>query len=110
RQEEEEGVLPDWSAQRRAELPLVEVEGWVLAPVGLLRPRGQSLVLVIQVRGSMEIVRAGLGDDVDEPGSRAPELGVGAVGHDDHLLNRVQVECERGTLASALLAEEGIVE
>ena len=56
------------------------------------------------------LVRAGLGDDVDEAALRAAELGVRAVGHDDHFLDGVEVERERGTLAAALLAEERIVE
>ena len=45
-----------------------------------------------------------------KPDAAAPELGVGALGHHHHLLDRVQVEGEGRALAAALLAEERVVE
>src|SRR5262249_40083151 len=106
----EEGVLLDRPAQCGAELPLVEIELRLLAAVWVLKSGRKALVLVVEVGASVQVVRSRLGHDVDEARRGAAELAVGAVGHDDDLLDRVQVERKGRTLAAALLPEEGIVE
>ena len=112
--EEEEGlVADDRAAQRGAELVLPEIGAEAAGPaageaVGEIGREG--VVLAEVVRRAAQPVGARLGDDVEEPAARPAELGVRAVGDDDEVLDRVEVERERRALAAALLAEEGIVE
>jgi hypothetical protein len=108
RPEERRGSLSGSARPASLELALIEVKGRVLAPVRLLRPGGQILVLVIQVRAGVEIVRSGLGHHVDEPGSRTAELGVGPSATTPPL-NRVRLKVKAGRSASALLSEEGLL-
>jgi hypothetical protein len=58
----------------------------------------------------VHLVRAGLRHHVHEAAARAAELRVRPLGHDHHLLDRVEVEGEGRALAAALLAEERVVE
>ena len=107
-QEEEGPVARQRPTHRRAELVPPEV-GFSAAPIrGVL---GGDLVPLAEVVGRAgQLVGTRLGDDVDEPAGRAAELRGSALVHDDQFTDRVLVEGERGTLAAALLAEEGIVE
>ena len=87
-------------------LPEVGLEG--KAGVGCIRR--QRAVLAEVVQRPVHVVGAALRDHVDESAARPAELGVRSLCYDDHLANRVEIERERWTLPSALLAEERIVE
>ena len=110
RKEEEDGVPFDRPPDRGAELPLVEVELRLRVALVVEGARREVVVLVVDVAAPVEIIRARLRDDVDETRGRTAELRVGPVRHDDDLLHGVQVEGERGPLAAAVFAEEGVVE
>src|SRR5439155_20153102 len=106
--EVEELVLHDRSAERGAELMLSEIG---LQSKACMRRIGRERSIFAEVvHGSVHLVGATLGDDVDESATRPPELGVRALGGDDHLADGVEIEGERWPLAPALLAEERIVE
>ena len=79
-------------------------------PSAFLGAEDKRVVLEVDVQRAVHLVGARLGDDVDEAAVGAAELGVGALGHDHHLLDRVEVEGEGRALAAALLAEERVVE
>ncbi len=72
--------------------------------------RGQTIVLPEVVGRAVELIGAGLGDDVDEPAARTAEFGVSPIGDYHEVLHRVEVESERRPLATPLFAEERVVE
>ncbi len=107
-QKEEGAVAHERAAEGGAGLVAAEVGLAAAArrPVG-----GRDLVPLPEPVGrTVQVVAARLGDHVDEPAGRAAELGRGALVHHHQVLDGVLVEGERGPLAAALLAEEGIVE
>ncbi|HEX7679188.1 MAG TPA: hypothetical protein VF713_13745 [Thermoanaerobaculia bacterium] len=110
RAEVEQPVALQRTAEREACLRLRcgELRGG--RAVRILRLAAQRVVLEGEMRCAVQIVRARLRDDVDEAGHRASELGIGAVGDDDHLFHGVEVEGEWRPLSAALLAEERVVE
>ena len=55
------------------------------------------------------LVRAGLGDDVDDAAGRAAELRRRAGGDHLELLDRFERDVHRGALPAGLLAEEPVV-
>ena len=103
-------VLLEGPAEGEAELLLAEIGLRRVRAVAALGRRRQAVALEIRVRGAVDVVGPGLGDDVDEAAAAASELGRSALGHHDDLLDRIQVEGEGGPLAAALLTEEGVVE
>ena len=78
--------------------------------VGVRCVRRQRSVLSEVVQRAVHVVRAALRDDVHESAARSSELGVRSLRDDDHLAHGVEIERERRPLATALLAEERIVE
>ena len=106
--EEEGPVLLDGPSEGEAELPLAEVRLPLQAVVAGRARQGRALAE--EVQGAAQLVAARLGDDVDEAAAGTAELGVGPLGHHDHLLHGVEIEGEGRALAAALLAEEGVVE
>src|SRR6185295_7124383 len=98
-------VLNEGSAESEPELiPVALGLRAFNAAARLGRRSGQSGARVVAVRASVDVVRARLRHDVDESARGAAELGVGAVGDDDDLLNGVEVEGEWRPRAPALLA------
>src|SRR6266480_6951537 len=57
----------------------------------------------------MDVIRSGLGDDVDYSSSRAPEFRIGAACHHLELLHRIQCNVDRRALPTLLLTEESVV-
>ena len=108
RREEEQAILHDRSSDGEAELILRKVG--IQRDAIALQVARERAVLAVVVHRAAHGVGAALGDHVHESAGRAPELGAGArVGH-HQLLHGVEIERERRPLASALLAEERIVE
>ena len=70
---------------------------------------GQRLRTEILETASVDLIRAGLRDDVDNAARRAAEFGVGATGHDLKLLDGLQRDIDGCALASHLFAEEAVV-
>ena len=107
--DEEKGLVAhDRAAEGEAELAASELG--LSAPALARVRRGDRIPLAEIVRGARELVRARLRDDVHEASRGAPELRGRPLVHDDDFLDRVLVEGESGSLAAALLAEEGVVE
>jgi len=108
--EEERLVLHDRTAEGESDLLLVEGELGIGRAVRFLAARRERVVLAKEMSAAGEVVGTGLRQDRDEARSGPSKLGVGAVGHDDHLLDGIEIEGKGGPLAATLLAEEGIVE
>ncbi len=109
-EEEEELVAHERAAERGADLVSGRIKRRSLRAIRALGPRRQAVAGVVVVARAVKVVGARLGDDVDEARGGAAVLGVGPVGHDHDFGHRVEIESERGALASALLAEERIIE
>ena len=106
----EEAIFLQRTAKREAGLILIGIELRRFRTVGIFRAGAERVVFQHEMRGTLHVVRARLRDHVDEARHRSAELRIRAVGDDDHLFHRIEIERERRTLSAALLAEERIVE
>src|SRR4051794_18883168 len=94
-QEKERLVPHQGTAERAPELMLGKVRseaGGGSTGEAVAEVVGELIVLAEVVPGAVELIGAGLGDDVDEAATRTAELGVGAVGDHYKVLHRVQIE------------------
>ncbi len=106
--EEEGAIALDRPAQRESELVLCEIGRQ--PQVAMVRLPRERAVLSIIVHRAVQLIRARLRHHVHEAAGGTAELGVGARRRHHDLLHGVEVECEGRTLATALLAEERIIE
>src|SRR5439155_19271462 len=105
RREIERLVLDDRAADDAAELFAVELVERIA--VGAVRSqRGDPLIME---QAAPDLVRARLGDDVDDAAARAAEFGAGAGRHDLKLLDGLERDVDRRALPAHLLAEETVV-
>src|SRR5579885_2884179 len=111
--EKEESFIPyNRPAQVAAEL--IEVVGALgsAAPVVFPRVRIESFIAEKFERRSVEVIRAGLGDHVDDAAAGAPDLGRIVIGIDLELLDGVFAEAVRiaaGAGASSGLSKEDVI-
>src|SRR5206468_1972868 len=105
RAEEEELVLDDGAAGAAAELLAVEV-GQGVAVGGVV---GEGLDALVMEQAAVEVVGAGLGDDVDDTAAGAAKFRVRPAGDDLELLDGLKRDVDCGALAAGLLAEETVV-
>ena len=70
---------------------------------------GEGFGALVVEETSVDVVGAGLGDDVDDAAAGAAELGVGTAGHDLEFLDGFERDIDGSALAAGLLAEEAVV-
>ena len=104
--DEVEGLVgPQGAASRTAELILLVVQ------LLIERVSGGQLAIAVVVEGiTARVVGARLGDDVDEAGRGAADVGAGARAHDLELVDRRLREEEHRLVAAALIALQRVVE
>ena len=71
--------------------------------------RAEGTVAQIVKAGAVQVIGAGLGDDVDDGAARASLLGAVGIGGDAELLHHLGGELVGSAIASARLGEEGVV-
>jgi len=70
---------------------------------------GQRFCAEIFETASVDLIRSGLGNDVDDSTSSAPEFRVCPACDDLKFLNRIERNVNCSTLSAELLAEEAVV-
>src|SRR5207237_7620675 len=103
--EEVEGLVPDdRAADRAAELLAVKV----VERLAVRRIRREPFDALVMEQRAGDLIRARLGDDVDDASGGMAELGAGAGGDHLKLLDRLERDVDRRALPADLLAEEPV--
>ena len=103
--EEENFVALEWAADGASELLLAIVR--LERQEGIVRAEG-TVAEIIESR-AVQVIGAGLGDDVDDGAAGAALLGAVSGGGDAELLHDVGGDFVGGAIASARLGEESVV-
>src|SRR5436190_2941173 len=93
------------AADRSAELFAVKIrQRFAVRSIGR-----QGLETLIVEQAAVDVIGAGLGNNVDDAAGRTAIFGAGAGRDDLKFLDRVEGDVDRGTLAARLLAEESVI-